>query len=408
MKNHEKPMVVITEISPLWHYFQHFLLGFYDLEEGGFINFKIRAGCWFRFFSLIPGESLSRFLHLFYRRFVLRFSPSLRSNKYTLKGYVVYRDKKRNFCIDCADSPYVFDGDELAKTNAYFKMQCPREIDPDQGFELAPGVYAPYCDYRDTRTPACPNLASNLSKIHPLIIGFRCLSQSMSPKGLRLGFANYVKGGEIEAVKVAMCYFGNSRGPEPSSLSPGQRPDWNSERDLMGYFGEKVSHPNEKRSIVSEILNGKGELFDGRIIRDGSADGEAVRRHTDLVIPIERFCDHITRFQYNINVSGYRTSIPNRFMESFIVGTAILTDKLHVKWYLPFNDGEVVETVEMSYAPIDKVDWNQFNRDLEALPKVSKKTVLEAFWRKWAPAPVAKYIVNTTLGGKVFPDAHMD
>lgn len=50
----------------------------------------------------------------------------------------------------------------------------------------------------------------------------------------------------------------------------------------------------------------------------------------------------------NLNISGYRMSVPNCFIESFMVGTAIMTDELFVKWYKPF-DKEVFETIGMSY-----------------------------------------------------------
>ena len=89
-------------------------------------------------------------------------------------------------------------------------------------------------------------------------------------------------------------------------------------------------------------------------------------------------------------------SIPNRFMESFIVGTAIITDKLAVKWYLPFDE-EVVETVEMGYIPQEKVDWKKAKEDLVNLPDISKEKVLELYEKKWAPIPVARYLVTTVL-----------
>lgn len=407
----DKPKVVITMISPRWNYFQHFLLGFHELEAKGLIRLRMKAGLGFKLSTLLGNGFIARLFRAGYYRILLKKFPWLVRDSYNMEGYVEYRGKKKRFCLDSADAPYLFDCDTLDRVDAYFKMQCPKEIEPDKGFELASGIYAPYCDHKHadksvkrltqaSPRAACRNLATHLGKVHPLLIGFRNLSRSNSYKGLRAGYDNYLKGGGKNATKIAMCYFGNSQGPEPTKMVSGQLPDWDWERDIMGYFGSKVSHPNEKRSIISKILNKKGGLFDGRVIHDGYSDTKA-KRHDELIVPIEQFCDHISQFQYNINVSGYRMSIPNRFMESFIVGTAILTDKLNVKWYKPFDDGEVIETVEMGYLPMDKVDWEQFNRDLDALPKVDKQTVLAAFHRKWAPEPVAKYIINTTLGEEI-------
>ena len=141
-----------------------------------------------------------------------------------------------------------------------------------------------------------------------------------------------------------------------------------------------------------------GDLYDARLINSGKY-GDSSHIHNELIVPIEHFCAHISDFQYNYNVSGYRLSIPNRFMESFIVGTAIITDQLAVKWYLPFEQ-EVVETVEMGYLPLNKIDWNKVKEDLINLPDIAKDNILSLYEKKWAPAPVARYMVQTILSSR--------
>ena len=89
-------------------------------------------------------------------------------------------------------------------------------------------------------------------------------------------------------------------------------------------------------------------------------------------------------------------SIPNRFIESFMADTAILTDKLRVKWYKPFG-AEVVETVEMGYLPKDKVEWDKFKKDISSLPKLDKGRVIMEFWRKWCPEVFAWYVIDTVI-----------
>ena len=113
-------------------------------------------------------------------------------------------------------------------------------------------------------------------------------------------------------------------------------------------------------------------------------------------MPLEDFCEHISHFKYNLNISGYRLSIPNRFIESFMVGTAIVTDKLAVRWYKPF-DAEVFETVEMGYLSDNKVDWGRFQFDIEHLQKVDKRDVCKAFDEKWEPSKVASYMIDELL-----------
>lgn len=93
-------------------------------------------------------------------------------------------------------------------------------------------------------------------------------------------------------------------------------------------------------------------------------------------------------------------SVPNRFIESFLVGTAIMTDRLAIKWYKPFGK-EVIETVPMGYLLNDKVDWAQFQADITNLPDISKDDVIKEYNTKWEPRVVAKYIINTVMGGKV-------
>lgn len=139
-----------------------------------------------------------------------------------------------------------------------------------------------------------------------------------------------------------------------------------------------------------------GAQYDARLINESNSDNGKKVSHPELVVPLEKFCDHIANFEYNLNISGYRLSIPNRFIESFVAGTAILTDKLALKWYKPFGK-EVVETVPMGYLLNEKVNWEEFKKDVHNLPAVSKEVILEEFEEKWAPKIVAQYIIKEIL-----------
>ena len=189
-----------------------------------------------------------------------------------------------------------------------------------------------------------------------------------------------------------MCYFGNAKGP---SLEKNiKSPDFDWEADILTYYGKKLNHPNEKRAIVSDYI-AKLPNCDARIISRGNADTGAEQQDRSRIIPIKEFCAFISDFQYNVNVSGYRRSIPNRFIESFLVGTKIITDKLAVKWYLPFEKTEVVETVEMGYLPLDKIDWKKFENDISLLSENDNSKTIKNFENKWSPLIVAKYILET-------------
>jgi hypothetical protein len=322
---------------------------------------------------------------------------------YNLEGYCVIHNTKKYFCIDSADAPFLFDSDSLDKVSVYFKMQCPLSIEK-LGFPLTDKVYIPYCDHQHEDTDLnltgrgprklCSNIFQNIEKIRPLMVGPRRLSRGNGYIHLRDSYEHYRASASLSPTKKLMVYFGNALGPLPSSKVI--KPDFDWESDIMAWFSDSVNHPNEKRAEAVRIIAEFGKNYDTRIISQGNADSGNAEQKKELIIPLPDFCNHIAQFQYNFNISGYRMSIPNRFIESFMVGTAIFTDRLKVKWYVPF-DVEVIETIEMGYLPWKKVKWDTFRKDLQVLPEISKKDVLSAFTHKWAPEVVAQYIINTIL-----------
>lgn len=388
------PTVVITKMSPRWRPFQIFILGLYELERLGEIKLKFRCDWFYRLSTIMP--DLPHVGGVFHQLAVFFLKDS-----YNMEGYVEQNGIRHTFCIDSADSPYLFDGEALNRVKIYFKTQCPKTIDPQKGFRLTDDVYIPYCDHQhiDPKLKLTAigerkslELTSQLvAKIKPSVVGFRRLADGNSYVSLRNGWENYRKGAYQKASRKAMCYFGNAHVAQAKQDTPF---DVDSEEGILNQY-PFLNHPNEKRGQIAHIMQSLGAQYDARLINSGKF-GDNSKIHPELIVPIDQFCAHISDFQYNYNVSGYRMSIPNRFMESFIVGTAIITDKLAVKWYLPFED-EVVETVEMGYLPQDQVDWKKVKQDLINLPDISKETVLSQYERKWAPTPVARYLVATVL-----------
>lgn len=391
MNKRIKPKIIITKL-PRWTNFQWFLLGFYKLQENAEISLSFRAG-FLVWLSLLSDSRL--FLGIC--RKIFRGKDS-----YNLEGYIRVGGLKKYFCIDCADTPYLFDSKLLDKVDVYFKMQCPVNFDPD-GFSLTDSVKIPWCDHRHTgnslasltargERSKCHNFIENIYKIKPLMVGPRRLAYGNSYRDLERAYQSNLLASQNMTKGRLMCYFGNALGPRPSVHV--DKPDYDCEADIMAWFGKAVNHPNEKRAMAAAIIADFGPEYDARVINDWHSDSMRGACHKELIIPLETFCNHISRFEYNLNISGYRMSIPNRFIESFIVGTAILTDKLKVKWYLPFEN-EVRETVSMGYLPEGKVDWEQFRKDISVLPKTGKQEVLKAFSEKWAPEVVARYIIET-------------
>ena len=383
----EVPTIVITEISERWTYFQYFLLALYTLEQMGKINLKFKTDLAFNLSRRLPCSNL-------YIRIIDKIKKIVSKPGYNMRGYISIGKKRKNFCIDTADTPYIFDINDLSNVNCYFKIQCPKEL-KKEGFYLTDSVCIPYQSHQINKKGErvfISNINTYAHKIKPLMVGFRRLSVMNSYKYLKEGFENYGLSHSIPPKYKAMCYFGNALGPKINNTV--SKPNIDKEADIMGYYTE-LQHPNEKRQIIANILSKLGKNYDARIISDGNADSEAPKKE-NLIIPIEDFCQHIAKFQYNINVSGYRKSIPNRFVESFIVGTAIFTDKLSIKWYKPFGK-EVIETEEMGYKKNDSIDWQKVEKDITSLPDVKKEDVLEEFYSKWAPEPLGNYILKTLL-----------
>lgn len=389
----DKVEVVITS-GYRWNYFQWFLLGFYELQNKNIINLKFRLP----FFSYL----LTKISWDFLINFIKKFQRKFENDSYNMDGYIIYKENgrtiKKTFTIDSADSPFLFDQNKLDEVDTYFKMQCPIELNKS-GFRLADNIVIPWSDHRhvDENLKLTERgerrIITELKKfkIEPLMIGPRQLASGISYRSLRSGYENYINDRSINKSKHIMCYYGNALGPQ---VEKAPIPDYDWEGDIMGYYKD-ASHPNEKRAVVTETVS-KMENCDARIISRKNADS-SILENKNLIIPLKKFCKHISEFEWNVNVSGYRMSIPNRFIESFMVGTGIITDKLFVKWYKPFDE-EIFETVEMGYLPMEKVNWKAFKSDLNSLPKFDSQKVIKAFEKKWSPCQVAKYIITTVKG----------
>jgi hypothetical protein len=225
------------------------------------------------------------------------------------------------------------------------------------------------------------------------MVGPRRLSWGYSYKQLHKSYENMLNV-PTTTVKVGrvMSYFRDAKGPSP--IYKKEYPDFNEEREIMGYFESEINHPNEKRAIASDLLNKIDSRNDGRVIIDSNRVS-----HDNLVVPYNQFTQYVSKFEYNLNISGYRMSIPNRFIESFMVGTAVVTDKLALKWYAPFGKA-VVETVPMGYEKNEDVDWAKFEKDISSLPIVTPSEIKLDYEQKWSPIALASYLISTVIKSK--------
>ena len=387
------PQVTIYQ-QARFSYFQWFILGFYRLQRKGRIHLSIRSGLLYYLERIAPFEIVAKFWSGF-------FEKKKKNNPYLLKGVVKFGEKEILFVIDSADSPFLFDGESLKKCDVYFKMQCPLDLSRES-FALSSSITIPWLDHQHEdpllpvnrtgpRKPLGQVFFENRHKIQPLMVGPRRLSWGQSFRAMEKGYQSFIGAFSNEKSPKLMCYFGASKGPNASEKTSGF--DLDREADLVKAFATKIHHPNEKRARASELIKQFVPLSDARIVAD-QLQGKGDDR---LFIPLCDFPKHVARAEYNLNISGFRLSIPNRFLDSFAVGTGIVTDKLSCRWYLPFEPFEVRETIPMGYEILDKGDWDAFVRDITSLPMVNSMRIREAFLKKWSPEVVAQYMINACM-----------
>lgn len=400
MKEKHIPTIVITSMTR-YTYFQWLLLGLYELADKGVIRLKFKNLSLFEKLTLLSNRKvvITGFLD-FIKKIKLNRSWVYKDS-YCLTGYTIYKGKRVSFCVDSADSPFLFNLEGLKHVDAYFKMQCPKDLST-KGYKLTENVIIPWCDHEHKQSGleltdkgerrTIDNFSDYKNIIYPLMIGVRRISWGNSKKALRDGYNNLLLSRRVCKQKKLMCYFGSAKGPKPLES---EIIDYDKEASIVYNFKNLISHPNEKRAIAADLINTFGEGYDGRVISRGESDSKG-EKEKSLVVPLEEFSNFVSQFEYNLNISGYRLSIPNRFIDSFICGTAIITDKLSVKWYKPFGKS-VFETVEMGYLPNNEVDWDKFKNDLKHLPPISSDDVISEFEENWAPEPVAKYFLTVLL-----------
>ncbi len=380
-------------------YYQWFLLGLNELEKEGKLKLKYEVSLLDRFALLWNN---SKWVAGVLRRLIYKM---YKVPRYNLIGEIECDGEKKSFTMDCKDSPFIFAEKLLKGCDFYFKLQCPKSIDKE-GFEIISSVRIPYMDVEFGENQGENAIYSRKvstevyrlrDKIFPGMIGPRRLAWGCRYKAMKKQYLKYLESQAVSREKILMAYFGSTNAVKAGNKETGLDLDW--EPDMISLLKKyNSSHPNEKRAKAVSLINELGDQYDGRLIHELVNGKEVV--HHENVVPLVDFCDFIARFDYNLNISGYRMSIPNRFIESFISGTAIITDKLRVKWYKPFGS-EVYETVEMGYLPNDDVDWDRFKEDIKNLPPVDKDEVLKAYNEKWSPTAFAKYVVNTTIGREV-------
>lgn len=306
-----------------------------------------------------------------------------------LTGKVVSGDKCVSFAFDIQDSPFNYAMGLLETVDLYFKCQCPAKFEPE-GFPLT----------QQLRIPYHPDVFTFAQKIRPAMLG-RPLGQTLN---LRKNLRVLKQWENARAVGKSMrifASFGSDVGLRPrTSESPLPAPhNYESESSLLARWGNKVHHPNYKRAELVRILRKwQRPDIDARVWRT-----EAPDIYGPLLSPQE-YQSALARTMVNVNVSGFRRSIPYRFMDTLLTGGSIASDSLAVRWYHDFEpDLEVYDLGLLGYEPEANVDWKKIEeRLLEVYEKnppspERSRAVLDLYQKKWAPEVFASYVIQECL-----------
>lgn len=338
-----------------------------------------------------PWDKLLRF-HPRVMDAVRRISPSLMDfvtpiDYVCLTGRVEKGDKVVTFAMDVADAPFNYSMGLLETVDLYFKCQCPICFDPE-GFLLN----------RHVRIPYHPDVFTFQHKIRAAMLG-RPLGRSTNLRR-NLRVLRQWEAAAANAPKDIRLFasFASDHGIAPrTARSPLPAPhNYESETALLSRWGNQVHHPNLKRERIVQMLRSMGKSdVNARIWR---STNPAVKG--EMLSPAE-YIQMLGCSMIIVNVSGFRRSVPFRFMDAFLTGGAVATDTLAIRWYREFEKGtEIFEIGDLGYEREEDVDWNGVKQRLQELYewagrfKDNARAVRNLYQKKWAPEVFASYVVE--------------
>ena len=180
--------------------------------------------------------------------------------------------------------------------------------------------------------------------------------------------------------------------------------DWvgGPERIVLERFAERTAHPNPKRGLLVEGLRQRypaGQGVDARILNTDSAARRGPKLGDDDYPAV------VGRAWHNINISGFRRSLPFRFIDSFLVGASVPSDEIALRWYAPFDmTNEVIDLGPMGYELDGSVDWQRVWTVFDGLMSEPpnrrderRQHIVQRFETLWHPRAFARYVVDQCL-----------
>jgi hypothetical protein len=365
------PIVTFRELHPeMTGYFDWLTTGFGMLHEQGRIDYRFQGlgYNWLRQANPKISSVIRRLLPGTQKK-MIQGPPGF------MDGTVQIADKRMTFTVDMMDTPYFVDHERLQNCDLYFKCQHPTTLDPT-GFPINQHVRIPYD----------PRILAQQQKLRPGMLG-RPLSRSLNYQK-NLSILKYWEGLASTPRQHGLhVYFGTDEAPTGDGH----------EKYLVLFFLDRLQHPNPKRGeLVRWVKQNLPTHSDARIVKskDRAITGPAL---DDTSYPTT-----VASAPFNVNITGFRRSLPFRFIDSFIVGSAVPSDEMAVKWYLPFeNEVEVWDLGRLGYEPAAEAEWTKAQdvlRDLDAraneIHAANHSRILALYQEKWHPRAFANYVVS--------------
>jgi hypothetical protein len=368
------PRVILRELSfENAGYFDWLTTGMQMLADLGEIEYRFETLPLSKARQLIPklGSAIVTYFPKWHRR-------DTGGGTVSLEGALECSGKTMSFCFDVGDTPFLVNIDQLQRCDLYFKCQHPVTIQ-ESGYQINQEVVIPYD----------PVLLEQQKKLRPGMLG-RQLSRRMNyQKNLQV--LRYWESLAEESRRHRLhLYFGDDCPPRGEGM----------EKYLIVFFRNKLHHPNYKRGeLVRWVKENLSVETDARIIhtKDSAIAG--------LPLSDEQFPKSVASSIFNVHLTGFRRSLPFRFVDSFLVGTSVPTDELGVRWYLPFEEGvETHDLGRLGYETNANSDWpkahdvlRNLHENAHEIHRANHKRILDNYRRKWHPMVFARYIVRECL-----------
>ncbi len=368
--------VILEDIHfPLMEYYDWLATGLWMLQDDGQIEAEVRTTR-----TTLPFQTHRKSFAAF-RKVLPGVAAALaRGTSSLITGRVEAGGKSVSFVFDIGDSPYAFQTDLLLEKDLYFKAQCPASFDP-RGFPIA----------RDAWFPYHPDVITYQDRIRPAMLG-RPLSRTLNKR---------------QNAQILQRWRDRAKGSKDLNLFAffgSDKIDWvgGPERIVLERFADRTAHPNPKRGLLVEGLRQRypaGQGVDARILNTDSAARRGPKLGDDDYPAV------VGRAWHNINISGFRRSLPFRFIDSFLVGASVPSDEIALRWYAPFDmTNEVIDLGPMGYELDRSVDWPRVWTVFDGLMSEPpnrrderRQHIVQRFETLWHPRAFARYVVDQCL-----------